>query len=117
MNRNEKIIKTTKTIKFTKFRKAVITASLVATVIATSTISVYADAPAGVDTTSMGGVMDIIFWIVGIAIGASALIPGLYHISQGVSNDDPRTRNGGIAACAVGIACIVALPAIKALFM
>ncbi|MEE1282856.1 MAG: hypothetical protein UHK60_11530 [Acutalibacteraceae bacterium] len=114
MNNNVKTIKTNKTSKLATYRKAVITSSLVAMLVATSTISVAA-APAGVDTTSVSTVVDVIFWILGIAIAACTLLPGLLHIAQGSSNQDERLRNSGIMTCVIGVACIAALPVIRTL--
>lgn len=107
-------VKTIKTSKLAIYRKAVITSSLVAAMVAASTINALA-APAGVDTSSMNTMIDIIFWVIGIAIAGCSVVPGLYHIAQGVSNEDNRTRNGGIATAIVGVACIAALPVVKTL--
>lgn len=106
-------VKTIKTNKLATYRKAVITSSLVATIVATSTINALA-APPGVDISSMNTVVEVIFWIVRVAIGACTLVPGVYHIAQGVSNQDDRTKNSGITSCVVGVACIASLEVIKA---
>lgn len=112
MKNNVKTIKTNKTSKLATYRKAVITSSLVATLVASSTISALA-APAGVDVSSMSTVTDVIFWIVRVAIGACTLVPGILHIAQGVSNQDDRLKGSGITSCVVGVACIGALEVIK----
>ena len=91
MKNNVKTIKTIKTNKLATYRKAVITSSLVAILLASSTVSALA-APEGVDTSSMSTVTDIIFWLVRIAIGACTLVPGLLHVAKGHSNEDERMR-------------------------
>lgn len=112
MKNNVKTIKTNKANKLATYRKAVITSSLIAVLVAVSNISVLA-APDGVDVSSMSSVTNVIFWIVRVAIGACTLVPGLYLIAQGVSNEDNRTRNSGITSCVVGVACIAGLEVIK----
>lgn len=112
MKNNAKTIKTIKTNKLATYRKAVITSSLIAMLVATSTISVAA-APAGVDTTAMNVITEIIFWIVRVAIGACTFLPGIINISEGSSNQDERLRNSGIRTCVIGGACIVGLEVIK----
>lgn len=112
MNNNVKTLKTNKTSKLATYRKAVITSSLVAMLVATSTISVAA-APEGVDTTSMNTVIDVIFWIIRVAIAICTFAPGILHIAQGSSNQDERLRNSGITTCVIGAACIGALEVIK----
>ena len=112
MNNNVKTIKTNKTSKLATYRKAVITSALIAMLVATSTISVAA-APDGVDTSSMNTVIEVIFWIIRVAIGACTLAPGILHIAQGSSNQDERLRNSGIMSCVVGVACIGGLEVIK----
>lgn len=105
-------LKTIKSRKLSTYRKTAITLSLVATMVAISTISALA-APAGVDTSSMDTVIEVIFWIVRVAIGACTLVPGVLHIAQGASNQDDRLKNSGIMSCVVGVACIAALEVIK----
>lgn len=113
MNNNVKTSKTSKTSKLATYRKAVITSSLVAILIASSSISALAAPPTGVDVSSMNTVVDVIFWIVRVAIGACTLVPGVLHIAQGASNQDDRLKNSGIMSCVVGVACIGALEVIK----
>lgn len=112
MKNNVKTIKPNKTNKLATYRKAIITSSLVAILLASSTISALA-APDGVDVSSMSTVTNVIFWIVRVAIGACTLLPGILHIAQGSSNQDDRLKNSGIMACVVGVACIGALEVIK----
>lgn len=113
MNNNVKTIKTNKTSKLATYRKAVIASSLVAILLASSSISALAAPPTGVDVSSMNTVVEVIFWIVRVAIGACTLVPGVLHIAQGASNQDDRLKNSGITSCVVGVACIGALEVIK----
>lgn len=112
MNRLEN--KTTQ--KISSYRKKITTLTMLAIVTAFSVVSVSAAAPTGVSTTSVNRIVDIIFWIVGIGIAAAAVVPGVFNIATGQANEDTRTRNGGIITTVIGVACIVALPVIKATF-
>lgn len=105
-------VKTIKPNKLATYRKAIITSSLVAILLASSTINALA-APTGVDTSSLDSVIEVIFWIVRVAIGACTLAPGILHIAQGSSSQDDRLKNSGIMACVVGVACIAGLEVIK----
>lgn len=98
----------------TNIAKKLSTVSLVLTVMAVSMSNVYA-APSGVDSTAYSGLVDIVFWIAGIAVAAAGGIPSIIKIVQGQADEDPRGRNAGIAGAVITGACVGALVAIRAL--
>lgn len=91
------------------------TVSLVLSMLAVSMSNVYAAPPNGVDSTSYSGLVDIVFWIAGIAVAAAGGIPSIIKIVQGQADEDPRGRNAGIAGAVITGACVGALVAVKAL--
>lgn len=93
-------------------KKAIITSSATLNTIALSLVTANA-APEGVDLTSYNSIIDIVFWIVGIAVGAAGVIPGLHKIAEGNANEDSRGRNAGISSLIIGVACFVAVMAVK----
>lgn len=95
-----------------KINKAIITSSATLNTIALSLVTANA-APEGVDLTSYNAIIDIVFWIVGIAVGSAGVIPGLHKIAEGNANEDSRGRNAGISSLIIGIACFVAVIAVK----
>lgn len=95
-----------------KIKKAIITSSATLNTIALSLVTANA-APEGVDMTSYNSIIDIVFWIVSIAVGAAGVIPGLHKIAEGNANEDTRGRNAGISSLIIGIACFVAVMAVK----
>lgn len=82
---------------------------------AVSMSNVYAAAPAGVDSSSYNALLDIIFWVAGIAVAAAGGIPSIIKIVQGQADEDPRGRNAGIAGLVITGACCGALFAIKSI--
>lgn len=100
--------------RISTYRKCVITLLSVSALTVASSINVSAETPENVNITSLNTIITLVFWIVGVAIAAAAVVPGIYHIAQGVANEDPRTRNSGIASAVIGAICIAALPAVKA---
>lgn len=97
-----------------KSKKALITVLTIVNTIALSLITANA-APTGVDTSSYDSLVEIIFWVAGIAVAAAGAIPSIIKIVQGQADEDPRGRNAGIAGLVITGACVAALFAIKAL--
>lgn len=97
-----------------KVSKTIATANmLIATTLLTiQSVSAAPATPEGVDTTSYDTIINIVFWIVCISIGAGCL-PSVQNISQGVQDNDPRQRNQGVVGVVVGAACIGATTAIR----
>ncbi len=91
------------------------TVSLVLSMLAVSMLNVYAAPPTGVDSKSYSGLVDIVFWIAGIAVAAAGGIPSIIKIVQGQADEDPRGRNAGIAGAVITGACVGALVAVKTL--
>lgn len=83
------------------------------TLVSIQSASAAPTAPEGVDMSATNTIINIVYWIVCVAIGAGCL-PSIQNISQGVQDNDVRQRNSGIVGVAVGAACIGALSAIKA---
>ena len=83
------------------------------TLLSIQSVSAAPSTPEGVDMTATNTIINIVYWIVCVAIGAGCL-PSIQNISQGVQDNDPRQRNSGIVGVAVGAACIGAVSAIKA---
>ena len=102
--------------KISSYRKKVATLTMIAIVTALSIVNVSADAPTGINTSSVNRIIDIVFWIVGIGIAISTIVPGVFNIATGQANEDTRTRNGGILTTVIGVLCIVALPVIRTTF-
>lgn len=95
-----------------KLKKATIVAFFVLYALGASVLSVSA-APTGVDTSSYNSLVEIIFWVAGIAVAAAGGIPSVIKIVQGQADEDPRGRNAGIAGLVITGACVGALFAIK----
>lgn len=91
------------------------TVSLVLSMLAVSMSNVYAAPPAGVDSSSYSALVDIVFWVAGIAVAAAGGIPSIIKIVQGQADEDPRGRNAGIAGAVITGACVGALVAVKTL--
>lgn len=97
-----------------KVSRTIATANMLiaTTLLSIQSVSAAPATPEGVDTTAYNSIINIVFWIVCIAIGAGCL-PSIQNISQGVQDNDPRQRNQGILGVAVGAACIGAAAAVK----
>lgn len=91
---------------------SIITSVLVLTALSTNT---FLAAPAGVDTASYSGLVDIVFWVATVAIAAAGGIPSLVKLVQGQADEDPRGRNAGIAGLVITGAVIGAAAAVKVL--
>lgn len=96
-----------------KLKKGAIIALVTLNTLGVSVSSASAAPPAGVDTTSYNSLVDIIFWVAGIAVAAAGGIPSVIKISQGQADEDPRGRNAGLAGLAITGACVAALIAIR----
>ena len=100
--------------KKTKTKKITVI-STVLSMLALSMNTVFAAPPTGVDTTAYNSLLDIIFWVAGIAVAAAGAIPSIIKISQGQADEDPRGRNSGIAGLVITGACVAALVAVRTL--
>lgn len=98
-----------------KLVKKVAAAEAAVTTAALSVQSAFAAPPSGVDTTAYNGVLDIVFWVVLIAVAAAGGIPSLIKIVQGQTDEDTRARNAGIAGLVITGAVLGAVAAVKAL--
>lgn len=87
----------------------------VLSVMAMSMLNTYAAPPTGVDSSSYSALVDIVFWVAGIAVAAAGAIPSIIKIVQGQADEDPRGRNAGIAGLVITGACVGALLAVKTL--
>lgn len=87
---------------------------LVTLILSLGSVNVYAAAPAGVDTSKMDGLIDIVFWIARIAIAAVGGVPALIKIVQGQADENPRDRNSGIATLIITGVVIGATFAVRA---
>jgi hypothetical protein len=112
----EVITKTSKKVRterrIRKFQKV----ATVGLMLAFFSLTVFADdeVPEGVNTTSMNTLSNIVWWVVRIAVAAIVGIPGIIKTAQGISNEDNRERNMGLAQILIGGALIGATFAIKA---
>lgn len=97
-----------------KIKKRILTVIIALEMIFSSLITVYA-APSGVDSSSYNALVEIIFWVAGIAVAAAGAIPSIIKIVQGQADEDPRGRNAGIAGLVITGACVGALIAVKTL--
>ncbi|WP_303819200.1 hypothetical protein [Ruminococcus flavefaciens] len=94
-----------------KFRMAVIkmaiTACTVATMVCSAAMVAFADnaenaAPSGVGgTNTKNTLINLIFWIVRIAIVVIGGVPAIIKIVQGSSDENPRDRNAGFATLGI----------------
>lgn len=95
-------------------------AVVAAAAIAALTVSVAAegglsDAPANVDNTSLNALITIAFWATRLIVAAAGGIPSVIKLVQGVSDENPRDRNGGILgliATGVGVGATFAIEAL-----
>lgn len=99
IEKSGKQVKTERIIR--KTQKYITTAALVTSVIALSSVCAFAagdnSAPAGVQTDTMNGMADIMWWLVRIVILAVGGIPALIKIVQGKANEDAREFQSGIS--------------------
>lgn len=106
-----------------KFRMTAIKLSIAACTIAmmcgTAMVSFAANgenaAPDGVKTSTMNTLVDVVFWIIRIAILIIGGGPALIKVVQGQTNDEKSERNSGIVALVVTGACFAATFVIAAL--
>lgn len=118
----EVITKTSKQVKterrIRKFQKYVSVATFAAVLLVISSMCVFAagegdnSAPAGVQTSTMNSLADIIWWLVRIAVVAVA-IPSVIKIVQGQADENPRDRNAGIVTVLIAAAIFGATFAIE----
>lgn len=119
----EVITKTGKQVKterrIRKFQKYVSVTTFAAVILVISSMCVFAatdnSAPAGVQTTTMSSLSNIIWWLVRIAVAAIGGIPAVIKIVQGQSDENPRDRNAGIATLLITAACFGATFAIESI--
>jgi len=102
----EKIIKKVKSIAFL----------LMFAVMFAQTSYAAGAAPAGVDTTAMNSLIDIVLWVLRIIIGIGGCIVFLPKIVQGKADENPRDFNAGIAGMVVVGVVFAATFAIKTIF-
>lgn len=104
-----------------KFNRMLSVAIVAITAIATLTFSAAAesgglsDAPANVDNTSLNALITIAFWGTRLIVAAAGGIPSVIKLVQGVSDENPRDRNGGILgliATGVGVGATFAIEAL-----
>ncbi|MBQ6252476.1 hypothetical protein [Ruminococcus sp.] len=101
-----------------KFRMAVIkmaiTACTVAMAVCSSAMIAFADnaentAPTGVGgTNTKSALVNVVFWIIRIAIIIIGGGPSLIKIVQGQTDENTRDRNAGIAGLVITGACFAA---------
>ncbi len=72
--------------------------------------------PSGVDTSSMDGIVSIVFWLVRIIVGAAGAIPSIIKLVQGQTDDNTRDRNAGITGLVITFAGIAATFGVEQLF-
>lgn len=114
-----KQVKTERTVR--KVQKYITVALTVMMVLAMSSVMVFAtsggdnSAPANVQTSTMNGLSNIIWWLVRVAIMAIGGIPALIKIAQGQADENPRDRNAGIATLVITAAVFGATFAVQAL--
>ena len=106
--------------KLHKFQKAASVTAMTAAMFAVSAITVFAAndenaAPENISTDTMSAMINIIMWIVRIAILAIGGIPGLIKIVQGQQEENPRDRNNGIVSVVIAGVAFAATFAIAAL--
>lgn len=111
----KKLVKKAGDIK-TKTQRKLVTVSAVLTTISAGMTTVFAAAPTGVDTSKTNAVIDIVIWIIIVAIGAYGGYTSVVKIVEGQANEDVRGRNSGIAGLVVTAACAGAVFALKAIF-
>ena len=118
-----KQVKTERTVR--KVQKYITVALTVMMVVAMSSVMVFAtaataatadnSAPANVQTTTMNGLSNIIWWLVRVAVMAIGGIPAVIKIVQGQSDENARDRNAGIATLVITAAVFGATFAIQSL--
>jgi hypothetical protein len=109
-------METTKVVKGKKQKRFGKKLTAISSILCTLAISMQtygAAAPSGVDSSSYNSLVDIVFWIAGIAVAAAGGIPSIIKIVQGQADEDPRGRNAGIAGAVITGACVGALVAVK----
>ena len=118
MTKTAKQVKTERTVR--KVQKYITVAITVMMVLSMSSVMVFAtgttadnSAPSGVQTTTMNGLSDIIWWLVRVAVLAIGGIPAVIKIVQGQSDENPRDRNAGIATLVITAAVFGATFAIQ----
>lgn len=74
-------------------------------------------APAGVETDSLSKLVEVVFWVVRIAILGVGGIPSVLKIVQGQADENPRDRNAGIAGIVITGACVGATFAVKGMMV
>ena len=106
---NGKVItKTSKQVRrerrIRKISKGISVAATVLVFVAMASITVFAatsggdnQAPEGVQTETMSGLSNIIWWLVRIAVLATGGPTGVIKIANGSANEDTRERNAGIS--------------------
>ena len=118
---NENTIKKiSKKHKFHNFTKTLSVTAMTAAMFAVSAMTVFAAndenaAPENISTDTMSAMINIIMWIVRIAILAIGGIPGLIKIVQGQQEENPRDRNNGIVSVVIAGVAFAATFAIAAL--
>lgn len=66
-------------------------------------------------TTTMNTAVDIVFWVVRIAIVLIGGVPGVIKIVQGQADENPRDRNAGLATIGITGVAFAATFMVKAL--
>jgi len=118
---NENTIKKiSKKHKIHNFIKTLSVTAMTAAMFAVSAMTVFAAndenaAPENISTDTMSAMINIIMWIVRIAILAIGGIPGLIKIVQGQQEENPRDRNNGIVSVVIAGVAFAATFAIAAL--
>lgn len=103
-----------------KVIKGLTSALLCATVMCINILPVFAvegGAPEGVQTDTLNKLVNVVFWVVRIAILAAGGIPASIKIVQGQTDENPRDRNAGITAWVVTGVVFAATFAIQALMV
>ena len=106
----------TKTVRRAKKFSKIMTYILIAviTVFCTSFGSVSA-APAGVDTSTLDTLVEIILWIARVAIIAYSIPAGFLKVVDGRSQERPSEVNAGLVTIVICGACFAATFAIPSL--
>ena len=105
---NGKIVKKTsqqvrRERRIRKISNYISVAATVLVFVAAFTLTVFAEgsgdntAPEGVQTETMSGLSNIIWWLVRIAVLAIGGPNGVIKIANGAANEDSRERNAGIS--------------------